>query len=129
MNLEHEERLGLIIICLFHSGLLKNEIYPDDFTVELTTRLPEKYWNEFDYVVDMNTIMDFIPNNIFEFIDRYDYYKTFTGANAPSYEDVNPKFWSSVKLYERIMSDLREVPKEETKQNMSPDAALNLFKK
>lgn len=43
--------------------------------------------------------LNFIPDSIIEFADRYDYYEKYPSA-APEFEDVNPRYWASVKFYE-----------------------------
>jgi len=46
-----------------------------------------------------------IPKSVYSFLDRYDYYEKYPSA-APSYEEVNPRFWDAVKVYENFMGKI-----------------------
>jgi len=44
-----------------------------------------------------------IPKSVYSFLDQYDYYEKYP-SSAPSYEEVNPRFWDAVKCYENFSS-------------------------
>lgn len=71
----------------------------------------------------------FIPNSVHTFLDMYDYIEKYP-ASAPSYEDVNPRFWASVKFYENFKNELEHKKldkKSDPQENKSKMASL--FKK
>jgi len=49
-----------------------------------------KYWN---------CPIKFIPNSMATFMSEYSYYKEFSGAVMPSYDDLNPKFKEALRYY------------------------------
>ena len=69
-----------------------------------------------------------IPTSVISFIQRYDYYEKYP-SKAPSYEEVNPRYWASVQFYENVKYEIMESKEEENKQeqtenNMSTMAGL-----
>jgi hypothetical protein len=46
-----------------------------------------------------------IPRSVMTFADKYDYYEKYP-SSAPSYEEVNSRYWDSVKLYESFTSEI-----------------------
>jgi len=54
-----------------------------------------------------------IPKSVYSFLDQYDYYEKYP-SSAPSYEEVNPRFWDAVKCYENF-SSLVESQKDKPK--------------
>jgi hypothetical protein len=75
--------------------------------------------------------MRLIPQSIFGFLDKYDYYEKYPSA-VPSYEEVNPRFWDAVKLYEGFSHEvdtLKESKAPETENNLSKMRALTQARK
>lgn len=46
-----------------------------------------------------------IPQSIYKWVDEYDYYTKFPSAYQVKFEDCNPKWWESVKLYDRLIAE------------------------
>lgn len=63
--------------------------------------------------------MMLIPKSVYSFLDQYDYYEKYP-SSAPSYEEVNPRYWEAVKVYENFMNvvDTEEIPKKSTSDNL-----------
>ena len=73
--------------------------------------------------------LTFISNSVYSFIDEYDWYEKYP-ASVPSYKDVNPRYWDSVKFYEKFkykLLDKTEDKNKNTEDNMTKMS--NLFKK
>ena len=68
-----------------------------------------------------------IPQSVYSFLERYDYYEKYPNS-APSFEDVNPRYLESLKVYEsnmRQMTAPQEKPKKELhKSNISKMKSL-----
>jgi hypothetical protein len=67
--------------------------------------------------------MRLIPKSVYSFIDQYDYYEKYP-ASAPSYENVNPRYWDAVRLYEQFTYEVDKVEdkpqqKDTTENNLS----------
>ena len=75
--------------------------------------------------------LKFISESILEFIDRYDFYEKYP-TSAPSYEEVNPRFWEALKFYESFTFNLEHDNKHEKDSESSDDNLAKmktLFKK
>ena len=94
VQLDEWEELGIKILVLIHNGLLDFE---EDEDIDLRQRVSPELYNEFDYQFDV--VRDFIPNNIFEFMDEFFYYEKYGGAR-PLYEDGNPRYWAAARSYD-----------------------------
>lgn len=66
-----------------------------------------------------------IPKSVYSFLDQYDYYEKYP-SSAPSYEEVNPRFWEAVKLYEHFSNI---VDKEQPNVNKSSEDNLSKMRK
>jgi len=61
-----------------------------------------------------------IPQSVYSFLDQYDYYEKYP-SSAPTYEEVNPRFWEAVKCYENFMSLVEsesQTPKKNPEDNL-----------
>lgn len=50
-----------------------------------------RYWN---------CPVKFVPANVWQFLEIYDYYKQFPSANAPDYNKVSKRFLAAYTYYE-----------------------------
>lgn len=65
---------------------------------------------------------------VYSFLDQYDYYEKYP-ASAPSYEEVNPRYWQAVKVYESAMAELETEQHQQPKQNDNLGKMRNLINK
>ena len=125
--LDEWEELGIKIVVLLHTGMFGNTVGEFD----LRAKVPTSLHDEFDYQI--TNPIEHIPNSIMVFIDEYFYYEKYPAA-APKYDDVNPKYWAAVKLYDSYKGQImNNKSKEEAgppkPKGIGPDAALNLYNK
>lgn len=69
-----------------------------------------------------------IPRSVISFADKYDYYEKYP-SSAPSYEEVNSRYWDSVKVYESFTCKILESHKDKApkeNENLSKLRALKL---
>lgn len=70
--------------------------------------------------------LKFIPLQVYEWIDEYNYYQMFTGT-APKYNDISNRFWDLAKIYKHKLNKYEDEkrnhgdkPKEEdTKSSLN----------
>jgi len=55
--------------------------------------------------------VNFIPNSVHTFLDRYDFCEKYPNSSLP-YSEVNPRYWEAVKVYDSFMGELRNNGKE-----------------
>lgn len=119
VNLSPEEKLGIKLIVLLRSGVIKG-VECGTCKLECKTR---KFFHP-DLGQFTGCPLLFIPNNIYAFLDEYDYYEKYP-SSAPSYHKVNPKFWEAVKTYESYRN---KIEKENNKAKPSSDTEENMSK-
>ncbi len=128
------EILGLQIIALIRNGDL--ELF------KCSTCQAQKERNcdmleDFDEPVYAHPLIDgelyvcpmrMIPTSIYSWLDEYTYYEKSQWNTAPSYKDINPRFWEATKFYEQFKYELSEFNKKDKpkddKDNLSKMAGL-----
>lgn len=129
MLLSEEEELGLKVALLIRGGLLD----PNKTEVDLRALVPVEDQQEFDYqFVGDTPVARFIPESVYDLLDRYQYYKLFPGT-APSYDEVDPIFWDAVKTIELYTNKFQSASMSTNQNRESSDAdkqeLVELFKK
>jgi hypothetical protein len=125
MILNEWEEVGIKILVLIHTGAMNIT----QGEVDLRAKVPRDLQDEFDY--QLTDPMKYIPQNIVDFIDEYFYYEKYNSA-APSYEDVNPRYWEAVKLYDSYKNRITNVsnkPTADKPKGVSAKDALELYNK
>jgi hypothetical protein len=125
MYIDEIEELGIKILVLYHLGLMP-DIDKVDFkndTLVLSFFVPNEYKDAFDYELNDNPLL-FIPNSIESWYDEYSYYEKYPAA-ARSYDDVNPKYWTTTKLYDKLISNLSDYARENKKTQKESTSSKN----
>ena len=137
-SITEAEELGVKIIAMIREGGL-DMFKCDKCTPELREQRNCDGNENFETSVFAHPLLDvemyvcpmlLIPSSVYSWLDEYDYYEKYNSA-APSYKDVNYRFWETTKTYETFKYDLKRYndkhkPKE-SEDNMSKMAGL--FKK
>ena len=124
------DELGVKILALVREGLL------DSFKCSKCSDEMAKIRNcagdaDNDTPVYINPIvgefyacpLTFISDAVMGFLDKYDYQEKYP-STADAYNDVNPRFWNAVKLYEQTKYEIEE-EKTNDKGNGDTDVAMS----
>lgn len=114
------EEIGLRIVILARNGELSafdcsicSENMQENRNCQLEDNSNSVYYHSFIGEVSACPLR-LIPATILEFIDELDYLDRFP-SSAPKYEEVNHRFWETVKLYDRLRAEyLQEKAKKDT---------------
>lgn len=124
--LHEAEELGIKLLVLYQLNILSRSTVD----VDLSFLVPNELKEEFMYEITGDPI-DLIPNNVFEFYDRYTFTEKYPSTQLP-YNEINLRFWTATKLYERLINQLqshaREVIKENKQNNKSKSKLRNMIK-
>ena len=107
------EELGLKIVILARNGELSafdcgvcNVAMQEKRNCELIDSDNSVFYHNFIGEVSACPLR-LIPTTILEFIDELDYLDRFP-SSAPKYEEVNHRFWETVKLYDRLRAEYQQ---------------------
>ena len=67
---------------------------------EIENNTHYKYWN---------CPIRFIPDNVLQFMEIYNYYKTFPGARMPDYKNVSKRFLLAIQYIEMKKNENLEI--------------------
>lgn len=139
MNEKEIINIGAIILAMVHTGVIEYKCSECIHAVEISESL-NCSMNDVEYPVftheDLPNLYScpirHISQDIYEYYDRYHYYKVFTGAMAPNYDDADRSFWEFVKTYESYKNKY-EAEKNDKNSNVNKaqktDANMAMLRK
>jgi hypothetical protein len=127
--IEYELEAGIIVLALIHVGEITfncescNTLMQKDLCCSGEAPYPVMIHDEYEFY---SCPIKWLSDAVYSWYDEYSYYEIYPNS-APSYDNVNLRYWDCVKIYKSTLNKA-EIDKIHKKSNNKGNTDVSLSK-